>query len=60
MYGKDPGLALKALGFFQDGDLASLSRSDQNILRQARDRVSEIPEVPITRGSLAVATPGPI
>jgi hypothetical protein len=57
MYGKDPGLALKAIGFFQDGDLASLSRSDQNILRKARDRVSEIPEVPITRGSLAIATP---
>jgi hypothetical protein len=60
MYGKDPGLALKAMGFFKDGDLASLSRSDQNILRKARDRVSEIPEVPITRGSLAIATPGAI
>lgn len=56
MYGKDPGLALKAIGFFKDGDLASLSRSDQNILRKARDRVSEIPEVGITRGSLATIT----
>ena len=53
MYGKDPGLALKAIGFFKDGDLASLPKGDQIILRKARDRVSEIPEVRITRGSLA-------
>jgi hypothetical protein len=55
MFGKDPGLPLRALGFFRDGDLPSLPKSDQNILRAARDRVSEIPDVPITFGSLAVA-----
>jgi hypothetical protein len=55
MFGKDPGLPLRALGFFKDGDLHSLPKSDQNILRAARDRVSEIPDVPITYGSLAVA-----
>jgi len=49
MYDKDPGLPLKAMGFFKDGDLASLPKSDQEILRKARDRVSEIPEVAITR-----------
>lgn len=53
MYRKDPGLALKAIGFFKDGDLASLSRSDQIILWKARDSISEIPKVRITRGSLA-------
>jgi hypothetical protein len=53
MYGKDPGLPLRAMGFFNDGDLRSLAKSDQDILRQARDRVSKIPEVAITRGSLA-------
>jgi hypothetical protein len=53
MYGKDPGLALRAIGFFKDGDLSSLLKSDQDILRKARDRVSDIPEVVITHGSLA-------
>ena len=53
MYGKDPGLPLRAIGFFKDGDLPSLPKSDQDVLRTARDRVSEIPEVQIIRGSLA-------
>jgi hypothetical protein len=57
MYGKDPSLALKAIGFFKDGDLASLPKGDQIVLRKARDRVSEIPEVLTTRGSLANTTP---
>jgi hypothetical protein len=57
MYGKDPGLPLRAMGFFKDGDLPSLPESDQDILRKARDRVSEIPEVAITYGSLAVTAP---
>jgi hypothetical protein len=55
MYGKDPGLPLRAMGFFKDGDLSSLPNSDQEILRKARDRVSEIPDVLITHGSLAIA-----
>ena len=50
MYGKDPGLPLRALGFFKDGDLPSLPKADQDILRAARDRVSEIPDVPIRYG----------
>jgi hypothetical protein len=54
MYRKDPGLPLRAMGFFKDGDLPSLPKSDQDILRKARDRVSEIPEVAITHGSLAI------
>src|SRR5947209_8227525 len=53
MYGKDPGLALRAIGFFKDGDLPSLPAADQNVLRAARDRVANIPEVPLTYGSLA-------
>jgi hypothetical protein len=55
MYGKDPGLPLRAMGFFKDGDLPSLPKSDQDMLRKARDRVSEIPDVVITHGSLAIA-----
>jgi hypothetical protein len=57
MYGKDPGLPLRAMGFFKDGDLPSLPKSDQDILRKARDRVSEIPEVAITHDSLAITAP---
>jgi hypothetical protein len=57
MYGKDPGLPLRAMGFFKDGDLPSLPKSDQEVLRKARDRVSEIPEVAIIHGSLAIAAP---
>jgi hypothetical protein len=55
MYHKDAALPLRAIGFFRDGDLPSLPQSDRNILCAARDRVSEIPDVPITNGSLAVA-----
>jgi hypothetical protein len=40
-----------------DGDLRSLPKSDQDILREARDRVSAIPEVAITPGSLAFGKP---
>jgi hypothetical protein len=57
MYHKDPGLPLRAMGFFKDGDLPSLPESDQDILRKARDRVSEIPEVEISHGPLALAAP---
>jgi len=55
MYGKDPALPLRAIGFFKDGDLPSLPKPDQDALRAARDRVSAIPQVPLIRGSLAVA-----
>lgn len=54
MYGRDPALPLRALGYFKDGDLPSLPRTDQDLLRAARDRVSEIPEMVLTRTSLAV------
>jgi len=53
MYGKDPGLALRAMGYFQDGDLPLLPKTDQEILRAARDRVSSIPEVTLASASLA-------
>jgi hypothetical protein len=53
MYGKDPALPLRAMGFFKDGDLPSLPTADQDVLRAARDRVSDIPDIAITYGSLA-------
>jgi len=54
MWNKDPALPLKALGFFKDGDLPSLLKADQDLLRAARDRVKEIPDVALKHGSLAV------
>jgi len=54
IYRKDPGLPLRAMGFFKDGDLPSLPKADQDVLRKARDHVTEIPEVPLTYGSLAI------
>jgi hypothetical protein len=54
IYGKDPALPLRAMGFFKDGDLPSLPKADQDVLRNARDRVMDIPEVPLTYGSLAI------
>ncbi len=53
-YRRDPALALKALGFFKDGDLPSLSKADQNLLRAARDGVSNVPEVRLLKGLLPV------
>jgi hypothetical protein len=53
MFGNDPALPLKALGYFKDGDLPDLSEADQSLLRAARDRVTEIPDVNLKQGSLA-------
>ncbi|HYI26308.1 MAG TPA: nucleotidyl transferase AbiEii/AbiGii toxin family protein [Bradyrhizobium sp.] len=54
IWSKDPALPLKALGYFKDGDLPSLSKNDQDLLRAARDRVNEIPDVELKYGPLVV------
>ena len=53
-YRRDPALPLKALGFFKDGDLPSLPKADQDLLRTARDQVSDVPEVRLLNGLLPV------
>lgn len=53
MFGRDPMLPLRALGYFKDGDLPSLPAEVQQTLRAARDRVAAVPEVKLTAGSLA-------
>ena len=53
MYRKDAALVLRAIGFFKDGDLPSLSKREQDLLRAARDSVNEIPEIELRQGSLA-------
>jgi hypothetical protein len=53
-YRRDPALPLKALGFFKDGDLPSLSNADQDLLRAARDQVSAVPDLRLLTGLLPV------
>jgi hypothetical protein len=45
MFGKDPALPLRALGYFNDGDLPTLSQDERDTLHAARDRVRTIPKV---------------
>ena len=52
MYRRDPGLPLRAMGFFKDGDLSSLPKPDQDLLRTARDRVSDVPDIQLLNGLL--------
>ena len=54
-YRRDPALPLKALGYFRDGDLPSLPKADQDLLRTARDGVSNVPDVHLSKGLLPAA-----
>jgi hypothetical protein len=56
MFGGEPAAVLRALGFFADGDLASLDAADRDLLAAARDRVRELPSIPIRARGLAVPT----
>jgi hypothetical protein len=53
MFKKDSALPLKAIGFFKDGDLPQLPKADQDRLKQARDKVTDIPKLQISDASLA-------
>jgi Nucleotidyl transferase AbiEii toxin, Type IV TA system len=53
MFNGEPAQVLRALGFFDDGDLKSLSSRDRDILRGARDRIGKLPGVSLKPGSLA-------
>jgi Nucleotidyl transferase AbiEii toxin, Type IV TA system len=53
LFKRDPALPLKAIGFFKDGDLPTLPKADQDRLRQARDKVTEVPKLQISNVSLA-------
>jgi hypothetical protein len=56
MFKGEPATVLRALGWFKDGDLPSLSEADRDVLTAAIDRVGDVPSVAITSRSLAVAT----
>jgi hypothetical protein len=53
MFDGEPAQVLRAIGFFGDGDLNTLSAADRDILCNARDKVSRLPEVFLKPGSLA-------
>ena len=52
MFGGEPSTVLRAIGFFDDGELLTLGSADREALCLARDRVHDLPSVEITRGSL--------
>ena len=52
MFDGEPAQVLRALGFFGDGDLNTLRSVDRELLRNARDRVAQLPSVVMKRGSL--------
>jgi hypothetical protein len=50
MFGGEPAQVLRAIGFFDDGDLNALSSPDRDALLNARDRVGQLPEVHLKKG----------
>jgi nucleotidyltransferase AbiEii toxin of type IV toxin-antitoxin system len=54
MFRGEPSQVLRAIGFFKDGDLATLGEQDRNILKSARDRITTLPDVSLTYGSLSI------
>ena len=55
MFKGEPAEVLRALGYFDDGDLPTLGEADRQVLTTARDHVRDIPIVPLRMGSLAGA-----
>ena len=56
MYGQDfqPSEALKAMVYFEGGDLHSLSRSDQEVLIKAASEVRDLPPISIVSCALSI------
>jgi Nucleotidyl transferase AbiEii toxin, Type IV TA system len=52
MFDGEPAQVLRAIGYFGDGDLKSLSSADREVLSNARDRVGELPGMQLRPGSL--------
>jgi hypothetical protein len=50
MFRSEPAEVLRALGYFEDGDLATLSPTDRATLTSARDGIREIAEVRMKAG----------
>ncbi len=54
MFKGEPATVLRALGWFKDGDVASLDEQDRKILLAARDRLGDLPPIAIAAVPLAV------
>jgi Nucleotidyl transferase AbiEii toxin, Type IV TA system len=52
MFDGEPAQVLRAIGYFEDGDLTTLSAADRDTLRKARDQIGQLPGVVVRRGSL--------
>jgi hypothetical protein len=52
MFHGEPSQVLRSIGYFGDGDLDTLARTDQELLRNARDRIGKLPDVVVRQGSL--------
>ena len=52
MFRGEPSQVLRSIGYFEDGDLHGLAASDRQVLRNARDRIGQLPDVMIRNGSL--------
>jgi hypothetical protein len=50
MFGGEPAQVLRAIGFFEDGDLNRVSAADRKILCEARDRVGVLPDMHLKQG----------
>lgn len=57
MFDGEPAQVLRAIGYFDDGDLSMLDEADRKLLRSARDGVALLPEVHLRPGSLTGAIP---
>jgi hypothetical protein len=53
MFNGEPATVLRAIGYFEDGDVHELSAEDRAVLIKARDNLGPLPKVSIQRGSLA-------
>jgi hypothetical protein len=53
MFDGEPAQVLRAIGFFNDGDLNKLSIRDRNVLCNARDQIGQLPVTRLKPGSLA-------
>jgi hypothetical protein len=53
MFNGEPATVLRAIGYFEDGDVHELSTEDRRLLIRARDNVGPLPMISIQRDSLA-------
>jgi hypothetical protein len=54
MFGGEPAQVLRALGFFEDGDLHTLTKADRETLTSARDKIRVLPSMKLASKSLTV------